>query len=83
MLVKFGETIVVATVKTVVSEPELSAPEEGFLGNFDIFNWFAVLIFSEVINFHLAAGARYDVKPGPPVEEVQEITDNLAKAIKS
>jgi hypothetical protein len=36
-----------------------------------------------VINFHLAAGARYDVKPGPPVEEVQEITDNLAKIIKS
>lgn len=35
-----------------------------------------------VVNFHLAAGARSDVKPGPPVEEVQEITDRLARNIK-
>jgi exosome complex RNA-binding protein Rrp42 (RNase PH superfamily) len=34
VLVKFGETVVVATIKTEVSEPELSLPEEGVLGKF-------------------------------------------------
>ena len=35
-----------------------------------------------VVNFHLAAGARNDIKPGPPSEEVQSITEKLSKIIK-
>ena len=35
-----------------------------------------------VINFHFAAGARNDVKPGPPSEEVQSMTEKLSKIIK-
>lgn len=31
-LVKFGETLVVASLKTEVVEPELSAPDQGFTG---------------------------------------------------
>ena len=36
-----------------------------------------------VVNFHYSAGARSDVKPGPPSDEVQEITESLSKIIKS
>lgn len=36
-----------------------------------------------VVNFHFAAGARTDVKPGPPSEEVQSITEKLSKIIKT
>lgn len=35
------------------------------------------------VNFHFAAGARNDVKPGPPSEEVQAVTKKLSKIIKS
>lgn len=35
-----------------------------------------------VVNFHFAAGARNDIKPGPPSEEVQSITEKLSKIIK-
>ena len=35
------------------------------------------------MNFHFAAGARNDVRPGPPSEEVQSITEKLTKIIKS
>lgn len=41
------------------------------------------LHFYVVINFHFAAGARNDVKPGPPSEEVQSLTEKLSKIIKS
>lgn len=32
-LVKFGETLVVSTLKTEVVEPELANPDQGFIGN--------------------------------------------------
>lgn len=34
-----------------------------------------------VVNFNYGAGARSDIKPGPPSEEVQAITEKLSKAI--
>lgn len=35
-----------------------------------------------VVNFHFASGARADVRPGPPTEETQELTDRLAAVVK-
>lgn len=42
-----------------------------------------LIINNLVANFHFAAGARNDVKPGPPSDEVQVITEKIAKIIKT
>lgn len=44
---------------------------------------FSFILNCLVVNFHFAAGARTDVKPGPPSEEVQSVTEKLSKIIKT
>lgn len=39
------------------------------------------MLTTVVVNFHFAAGARNDVRPGPPSEEVQSLTEKLSKII--
>lgn len=41
------------------------------------------MLYYLVINFHFAAGARNDIKPGPPSEEVQAMTEKLSKIVKN
>ena len=78
-MINYGETIVVAAVKTEVAEPDVSAHNRGFLGIFAIL--FSIISNFLVVNFHFAAGARADVKPGPPSEELQDITERLSRLI--
>ena len=38
-MVNYGETIIIAALKSEVAEPEVNEPEKGFLGKLDNFNF--------------------------------------------
>jgi hypothetical protein len=76
----YGDTIVVASAKCEVAEPKANDSQDGYLSKLLVYLRFIHFI---VVNFHNGAGARSDVKPGPPLDDVQEITEILSKVIKS
>ncbi|KAJ7364025.1 ribosomal protein S5 domain 2-type protein [Mycena albidolilacea] len=66
-LVRLGETTIVCGVKIEIAEPELDAPEEGFL----------------VPNIDLPALCSPKFKPGPPSDEAQVLSDRLNEVLAS
>lgn len=38
-MVNYGETIIIAGLKSEVAEPEVNEPEKGFLGKYNNFNF--------------------------------------------
>ncbi|KAK0190356.1 ribosomal protein S5 domain 2-like protein [Armillaria mellea] len=66
-LVRLGDTTVVCGVKAELAEPELDAPNVGFL----------------VPNLDLPAISSSKFKPGPPTEEAQVLSDRLNEVLVS
>ncbi|KAF8551443.1 hypothetical protein OG21DRAFT_1369250, partial [Imleria badia] len=64
-LVRMGKTIVVCGVKAEIAEPELDAPDLGFI----------------VPNIDLPAICSPKFKPGPPSEEAQVLSERLNDAL--
>ncbi|KAK7033116.1 Semialdhyde-dh domain-containing protein [Favolaschia claudopus] len=66
-LVRLGETTIVCGVKAEIAEPELDAPDAGFL----------------VPNIDLPALCSPKFKPGPPGDEAQVLSDRLNEVLVS
>ncbi|KAJ7773241.1 ribosomal protein S5 domain 2-type protein [Mycena metata] len=66
-LVRLGETTIVCGVKAEIAEPELDAPDQGFL----------------VPNIDLPALCSPKFKPGPPSDEAQVLSDRLNEVLSS
>ncbi|CAG8488398.1 2906_t:CDS:10 [Ambispora gerdemannii] len=66
-VVRIGNTTVVCGIKAEVAEPKTSTPKEGYL----------------VPNIELSPICSSKVKPGPPSEHAQVMSENLNKLLKS
>lgn len=65
--VLLGGTTIVGAIKLEVTEPTLSAPEEGYL----------------VINVTFCAGCSPSVRAGPPTDRAQELTSKISSIAKN